>query len=151
MLRGRCGRRLAGVWISIPTLRSDITVLKDSVVWAQASAWEPLTTPSQTSEVPTDLKRELGLFDAVMINAGTMIASAIFIVPATVAAAVHGTAVMTLVWVIGGGRGFLGGPSNCRVRGGPPQGARRGSAPPRGGGEEFAVPVRVWGLGAHPY
>src|SRR3989441_7248752 len=108
MLRGRCGRRLAGVWISIPTLRSDITVLKDSVVWAQASAWEPLTTPSQTSEVPTDLKRELGLFDAVMINAGTMIASAIFIVPATVAAAVHGTAVMTLVWVIGGIVSLLG-------------------------------------------
>src|SRR5258707_15841064 len=50
----------------------------------------------------TDLKRELGLFDAVMINAGTMIASAIFIVPATVAAAVQGTAVMTLVWGIGG-------------------------------------------------
>jgi len=32
------------------------------------------------------------LFDAVMINAGTMIASAIFIVPASVAAAVQGTA-----------------------------------------------------------
>ena len=67
-----------------------------------------MTTPSQTSEVPTDLKRELGLFDAVMINAGTMIASAIFIVPATVAAAVHGTAVMTLVWVIGGIVSLLG-------------------------------------------
>jgi APA family basic amino acid/polyamine antiporter len=56
----------------------------------------------------TDLKRELGLFDAVMINAGTMIASAIFIVPATVAAAVQGTAVMTLVWVIGGIVSLLG-------------------------------------------
>jgi len=57
---------------------------------------------------PTDLKRELTLFDAVMINAGTMIASAIFIVPATVAAAVHGTAAMTLVWVIGGLVSLLG-------------------------------------------
>jgi APA family basic amino acid/polyamine antiporter len=56
----------------------------------------------------SDLKRELGLFDAVMINAGTMIASAIFIVPATVAAAVQGTAVMTLVWVIGGIVSLLG-------------------------------------------
>ena len=56
----------------------------------------------------TDLKRELGLFDAVMINAGTMIASAIFIVPATVAAAVHGTALMTLVWVVGGIVSLLG-------------------------------------------
>ena len=65
-----------------------------------------MTIPSPT--VATDLKRELGLFDAVMINAGTMIASAIFIVPATVAAAVHGTAVMTLVWVIGGIVSLLG-------------------------------------------
>ncbi|HLQ59168.1 MAG TPA: amino acid permease, partial [Gemmatimonadales bacterium] len=56
----------------------------------------------------SDLKRELGLFDAVMINAGTMIASAIFIVPATVAAAVHGTALMTLVWVVGGIVSLLG-------------------------------------------
>ena len=43
-----------------------------------------------------------------MINAGTMIASAIFIVPATVAAAVQGTAVVTLVWVIGGIVSLLG-------------------------------------------
>src|SRR5216117_2403313 len=66
-----------------------------------------MTTPPQTS-AGSDLKRELGLFDAVMINAGTMIASAIFIVPAAVAAAVHGTAVMTLVWVIGGIVSLLG-------------------------------------------
>src|SRR6266571_5214198 len=65
-------------------------------------------TPPPTSPVASDLKRELGLFDAVMINAGTMIASAIFIVPATVAAAVQGTAVMTLVWVIGGIVSLLG-------------------------------------------
>src|SRR5216117_4241243 len=66
-----------------------------------------MTTPPQTS-AGSDLKRELGLFDAVMINAGTMIASAIFIVPATVAAVVQGTAVMTLVWVIGGIVSLLG-------------------------------------------
>src|SRR5467141_2568118 len=64
--------------------------------------------PSHISTASVDLKRELGLFDAVMINAGTMIASAIFIVPATVAAAVHGTALMTLVWVIGGIVSLLG-------------------------------------------
>ncbi len=67
-----------------------------------------MTTSPPSSPVSTDLKRELGLFDAVMINAGTMIASAIFIVPATVAAAVQGTAVMTLVWVIGGIVSLLG-------------------------------------------
>src|SRR5438093_8682048 len=61
-----------------------------------------------TAAPTSDLKRELGLFDAVMINAGTMIASAIFIVPATVAAAVHGTALMTLVWVVGGIVSLLG-------------------------------------------
>src|SRR5947209_18517998 len=67
-----------------------------------------MTTSPHPSTVATDLKRELGLFDAVMINAGTMIASAIFIVPATVAAAVQGSAVMTLVWVIGGVVSLLG-------------------------------------------
>src|SRR6266850_3909552 len=66
-----------------------------------------MTSPLPTS-TSVDLKRELGLFDAVMINAGTMIASAIFIVPATVAAAVHGTALMTLVWVVGGIVSLLG-------------------------------------------
>jgi amino acid transporter len=64
------------------------------------------TPPSHTGA--NDLRRELGLLDAIMINAGTMIASAIFIVPATVAAAVQGTAVMTLVWVIGGIVSLLG-------------------------------------------
>ena len=65
-----------------------------------------MTTPSPT--VATDLKRELGLFDAVMINAGTMIASAIFIVPASIAAAVPGSAMSTLVWIIGGAVSLLG-------------------------------------------
>src|SRR5438094_2538199 len=67
-----------------------------------------MTTEPQISPLATDLKRELGLFDAVMINAGSMIASAIFIVPATVAAAVHGTALMTLVWMVGGIVSLLG-------------------------------------------
>ncbi len=67
-----------------------------------------MMTTSQSSALGTDLKRELGLFDSVMINAGTMIASAIFIVPATVAAAVQGTGVMTLVWVVGGVVSLLG-------------------------------------------
>ena len=57
---------------------------------------------------PTDLKRELTLFDAIMINAGTMIASAVFIVPATVAASVHGSVLITAVWVIGGTVSLLG-------------------------------------------
>src|SRR5262245_563963 len=63
-----------------------------------------MTEPTTTA----DLKRQLTLFDAVMLNAGTMIASAIFIVPATVAAAVHGSLLMTVVWVIGGLVSLLG-------------------------------------------
>ncbi|MGH7520884.1 MAG: APC family permease [Gemmatimonadales bacterium] len=55
-----------------------------------------------------DLKRELTLFDAVMINVGTMIASAIFIVPASIAAAVPGSAVSALVWIVGGLISLLG-------------------------------------------
>ena len=55
-----------------------------------------------------DLKRELTLFDAIMLNAGTTIASAIFIVPATVAAAVHGSVTITAVWVVGGIVSLLG-------------------------------------------
>src|SRR5258705_325511 len=61
-----------------------------------------------SAAAPSDLKRELNLLDAIMINVGTMIASAIFIVPATVAAAAQGTALMTLVWVIGGVVSLLG-------------------------------------------
>src|SRR5215510_12055346 len=63
-----------------------------------------MTQPTTTA----DLKRQLTLFDAVMLNAGTMIASAIFIVPATVAAAVQGSLLMTAVWVIGGLVSLLG-------------------------------------------
>src|SRR5213594_404753 len=64
---------------------------------------------ASTSPTPTtELKRELGLFDATMINVGTMIASAIFIVPATVAAAVTGSLTMTLVWIVGGVASLLG-------------------------------------------
>jgi len=66
------------------------------------------SSPPPSSSTPTDLKRELTLFDAIMINAGTTIASAIFIVPATVAAAVHGSVLITAVWVIGGTVSLLG-------------------------------------------
>ena len=56
----------------------------------------------------TELKRELGLLDATMLNVGTMIASAIFIVPATIAAAIPGSGLMTLVWIVGGIISLLG-------------------------------------------
>ena len=66
-----------------------------------------MTSPNLPSS-GTDLRRELGLFDSTMINVGTMIASAIFIVPATVSAALPGSAAATLVWVVGGVVSLLG-------------------------------------------
>ena len=65
-------------------------------------------TTSQPVSQTTDLKRELGLLDATMINVGTMIATAIFIVPAEVAAAVPGSFLMILVWIAGGAVSLLG-------------------------------------------
>jgi APA family basic amino acid/polyamine antiporter len=50
----------------------------------------------------TQLRRELGLLDATMINAGTMIGSAIFIVPAIVAGYVGRPTAILAVWAVGG-------------------------------------------------
>ena len=53
-------------------------------------------------------KRELTLYDALMINVGTTLASAIFIVPAIVLATT-GTAFMSsLVWIVAGGLSWCG-------------------------------------------
>src|SRR6267378_3062982 len=80
---------------------------------------------TSVTAAPADLKRELGLLDTTMINVGTMIASAIFIVPATVAAQVPGSALMILVWVVGGVVSLLGALSV----------AERGAAYPEAGGQ----------------
>ncbi|MGE0442017.1 MAG: APC family permease [Gemmatimonadales bacterium] len=48
------------------------------------------------------LKPELGLLDATMVNVGTIVASGIFIVPATIAAGFSGVAPTILVWIVGG-------------------------------------------------
>jgi basic amino acid/polyamine antiporter, APA family len=55
-----------------------------------------------------DLKRQLGLLDATMINVGTIIASAIFLVPSVIAQQVHATIPTILVWVVGGVVSLLG-------------------------------------------
>ena len=56
----------------------------------------------------TGLKRQLTLLDATMINVGTIIASAIFIVPAEIALGLHVTSLMVLVWIVGGIVSLLG-------------------------------------------
>ena len=49
-----------------------------------------------------ELRRELGLFDTVMINVGTIVASAIFIVPGAIAAGFLASGPSIMVWVVGG-------------------------------------------------
>jgi basic amino acid/polyamine antiporter, APA family len=56
----------------------------------------------------TELRRQLGLLDATMINVGTIIASAIFIVPSTIAQQLHASGLTILVWVVGGAVSLLG-------------------------------------------
>ncbi|HEX9580121.1 MAG TPA: amino acid permease [Gemmatimonadales bacterium] len=60
-----------------------------------------------TAPLPT-LSRQLTLVDAVMINAGTMIASAIFIVPASIALGLRAPVLIIAVWVLGGVVSLLG-------------------------------------------
>ena len=71
-----------------------------------------------------DLKPELGLLDATMINVGTMIASAIYLVPATIAAHFSGVFPTMMVWVVGGVVSLFGALSMAEL----------GAAMPRAGG-----------------
>ncbi len=50
----------------------------------------------------SDLRRELNFFDSTMINVGSVIASAIFIVPAAVAAHLGSAPLILVVWIFGG-------------------------------------------------
>jgi APA family basic amino acid/polyamine antiporter len=64
------------------------------------SSYLPFSVPN--------LKRQLGLLDATMINVGTIIASAIFLVPAEIALGLHATSLTVAVWVVGGIVSLLG-------------------------------------------
>lgn len=72
----------------------------------------------------TELRRELGLLDATTINLGTIVASAIFLVPASIAAALPATGAILAVWIVGGVVSLLG--ALCL--------AELGAAFPRSGG-----------------
>ncbi|HEX4601612.1 MAG TPA: amino acid permease [Gemmatimonadales bacterium] len=72
-----------------------------------------------------ELKRQLGLFDSTMINVGTIIASAIFIVPSVIAFQLHASAPTILVWVAGGVVSLLGALSVAEL----------GAAMPKAGGQ----------------
>jgi len=60
------------------------------------------------SDNAPELRRELTLLDSTMINVGTMIASAIFIVPATIAMHAQGSALTVIVWIVGGMVSLMG-------------------------------------------
>ena len=71
-----------------------------------------------------ELKRQLGLLDATMINVGTIIASAIFIVPSAIAHELHAAVPIIGVWVVGGAVSLLGALAVAEL----------GAAMPRAGG-----------------
>lgn len=55
-----------------------------------------------------ELRRELSLFDATMVNVGTILASGIFLVPATIAQQVPASALNLGIWLLGGILGLFG-------------------------------------------
>lgn len=71
-----------------------------------------------------ELKRQLGLLDSTMINVGTIVASAIFIVPSVIAGELHASLPAILVWVVGGAVSLLGALSVAEL----------GAAMPKAGG-----------------
>jgi APA family basic amino acid/polyamine antiporter len=91
------------------------------------------------SENAPELRRELTLLDSTMINVGTMIASAIFIVPATIAMHAQGSALTVIVWIIGGMVSLMGALSIAEL----------GAAMPEAGGQFIYLREAygpVWGF-----
>ncbi len=74
---------------------------------------------------PQSLERVLSLLDATMINAGGIIGSGIFMVPATVAFFTGSTSLFFLVWILGGIVSLFGALSVAEL----------GAAMPRAGGQ----------------
>jgi len=85
-----------------------------------------------------ELKRQLGLLDSTMINVGTIIASAIFIVPSAIALQLHASLPTILVWIVGGLVSLLGALSVAEL----------GAAMPEAGGQYVYLTEAygpVWG------
>jgi len=80
---------------------------------------------TETESATPELRRELSLLDSTMINIGTMIASAIFIVPASIALHAQSSLLVVLVWVVGGIISLLGALSVAEL----------GAAMPEAGGQ----------------
>jgi len=82
----------------------------------------------------TELKPELTLLDATMINVGTIVASAIFLVPSSIAAGFQSVFPTVLVWVAGAVVSLFGAFSMAEL----------GAAMPKAGGQ-FAYLKRAFG------
>ena len=80
---------------------------------------------TETQQKPQSLERVLSLLDATMINAGGIIGSGIFMVPATVAFFTGSTSLFFLVWILGGIVSLFGALSVAEL----------GAAMPRAGGQ----------------
>ena len=61
----------------------------------------PITSQDNSGSQP-ELRHDLTLLDATMINVGSMIGSGIFLVPTTIALYLHSTSLVILVWTVGG-------------------------------------------------
>jgi len=93
-------------------------------------------TPRDTT---SELRRDLSLLDSTMINVGTMIASAIFIVPQSIAAHTQSSSLALLVWIVGGLVSLLGALSVAEL----------GAAMPEAGGQYVYLRAAygpVWGF-----
>src|SRR3989442_7897544 len=78
------------------------------------------------------------MLDATMISVGTIIASAIFLVPSDIAAQLHASSLTILVWVVGGAVSLLGALSVSEL----------GAAMPKAGGQYVYLTEAygpVWG------
>src|ERR1041384_2065394 len=60
------------------------------------------SAPREEQANGEELPRQLSLLDSTMINVGSMIGSAIFMVPASIALLVHSSLAVILVWTVGG-------------------------------------------------
>src|ERR1700753_3369906 len=68
----------------------------------------PLPQPEEALIPPTEFRRALGLFDSVMVVAGIMVGSGIFIVSAEISRQVGSAGWLLVAWVITGFLAFAG-------------------------------------------
>ncbi|HJR36099.1 MAG TPA: amino acid permease [Gemmatimonadales bacterium] len=89
------------------------------------AAVQPLTAHRSPLTASDGLKPQLGLFDATMINVGTIVGASIFVVPSAIAAAFSASFPTLMVWIAGGVVSLFGALAVAEL----------GAAMPRAGGQ----------------